>query len=53
MKNKIKKFKDFKKRKKTTIKRISDSPYNWNPNFDRNSPAPESHYSIVFQKVKI
>lgn len=51
---KIKKFKNFnRKRKKTLIKKISDAPYNWTPQFDRNSPAPESNYSIGFKSINI
>ena len=48
----IKKFKDFKKRK-TILKKASELNYNWIPNFDKNSPAPESQYSIAIKPIKI
>lgn len=51
---KIKRYKDFnKKRKRTIIKKVSDGPYGWIPNFDRNSPAPESKYAVNIVPVKI
>lgn len=50
---KIKKFKDFKKRKKTQIRKISNGTYNWIPNFDRSSPAPQANYAINIQQIKL
>jgi hypothetical protein len=46
---KLKKFKDFKKRKKTVIKKINDVPYNWVHTFDKSSPAPS--YQIAMKPI--
>lgn len=48
---KLKKFKDFKKRKKTVIKKITDAPYDWRPTFDQNSPAPGYQINIIPTKL--
>lgn len=37
---KIKKFKDFKKKGKTKIRKIKDTVYNWVPAYNTSSPAP-------------
>ncbi len=37
---KIKRFKNFKKRKKSVIRKFTDKPYNWVPTYNQNSPAP-------------
>lgn len=43
---KLKKFSDFKKRKKTKIKKIEDFNYNFVPTSNPNSPAPTSNISV-------
>lgn len=43
---KLKKFSDFKKRKKTKIKKIEDFNYNFIPTSNPNSPAPTPNISI-------
>jgi len=48
---KLKKFKDFKKRKKTVIKKITDAPYSWRPTFDESSPAPGYQINIIPTKL--
>jgi hypothetical protein len=42
----IKKFSEFKKRKKTKIKKIEDFNYNFIPISNPNSPAPTSNISV-------
>ena len=53
MKN-LKKFKDFtKKRKRTVIKKVTDTSYSWKPTFDKNSPGPQANYQINITPVKL
>ena len=47
----IKKFKDFKKRKKTVLKPFTDKPYSWQPPFNTMSPAPGYQINIVPTKL--
>lgn len=42
----IKKFKDFKKRSKTLIKKVSDNPYKFIPVVNKQSPAPSQSFNI-------
>jgi hypothetical protein len=42
---KIKRFKDF-KRKKTSIKRVSEMPYSFVPVANKQSPAPAQTFGI-------
>lgn len=43
----IKKFKDFKKRGRTRIRRVSDAAYNWVPTHNAASPAPATSIPIA------
>ncbi len=43
---KLKKFKDFKRKKRTEIKKVSSNPYLWNPIANKNSPAPGIEVNI-------
>ena len=45
----IRKFKDFKRRSKTKIKKVSDSPTTFVPISNQQSPAP----AVVFPIVKL
>lgn len=45
---KLKKFSDFKKRKKTKIKKIEDFNYNFIPTSNPNSPAPTKYSGKKF-----
>lgn len=46
----IRKFKDFKRRPKTRIKKVSDKPYTFVPVSNPNSPAPAITVPIVAAK---
>lgn len=42
----IRKFKDFKRRPKTRIKKVSDAPYAFVPTVNQKSPAPAVAFPI-------
>jgi hypothetical protein len=43
---KIKRFKDFKKKSKTSIKKVSDKPFSFVPIVNKMSPAPAVAFGI-------
>lgn len=47
----MKRFKDFKKRRKSKIKAIKDLPYNWVPTYNTSSPAPGT--SVIIKKIEL
>ena len=47
----IKKFKDYKKRKKTVIKNIDDVPYNYNTIWRRSNPSPT--FDVDIKKLNL
>lgn len=48
---KLKKFKEYKRRKRTILRKIDDVPYSWVHTFDKNSPAPT--YQVPITKINL